>query len=41
MVNGTGEDELENKRQELTAALKTIMARADASFGSPGPVKGE
>jgi len=41
MVNGTGEDELENKRQELTAALNTIMARADASFGSPGPVKGE
>jgi hypothetical protein len=41
MVNGTSEDELENKRQELTAALKTIMARADASFGSPGPVKGE
>ena len=41
IVNGTGEEELENKRQELTAALNTIMARADASFGSPGPVKGE
>ena len=41
IVNGTGEEELENKRQELTAALNTIMARADASFGSPAPVKGE
>jgi lysophospholipid acyltransferase (LPLAT)-like uncharacterized protein len=41
IVNGTGEEELENKRRELTAALNTIMARADASFGSPGPVKGE
>jgi len=41
IVNGTGEEELENKRQELTAALNTIMARADASFGSPGPAKGE
>jgi lysophospholipid acyltransferase (LPLAT)-like uncharacterized protein len=41
IVNGTGGEELENKRQELTAALNTIMARADASFGSPGPAKGE
>jgi len=41
IVNGTGEEELENKRQELTAALNTIMARADASFDSPGPAKGE
>ncbi len=39
IVNGTGEEELENKRKELTAALNTIMARADASFGSPGPLK--
>lgn len=39
IVNGTGEEELENKRKELTAALNTIMARADASFGSPGPRK--
>jgi hypothetical protein len=36
IVNGTGEEELENKRRELTAALNTIMARADASFDSPG-----
>jgi len=39
IVSGTGEEELENKRKELTAALNTIMARADASFGSPGPRK--
>ena len=39
IVNGTGEEELENKRKELTAALNTIMARADASFGSPVPRK--
>jgi len=39
IVNGIGEEELENKRKELTAALNTIMARADASFGSPGPRK--
>jgi hypothetical protein len=41
IVNGTGEEELENKRKVLTAALNTIMARADASFGSPSPAKGE
>ena len=41
IVNGTGEEELENKQKELTAALNTLMARADASFGSPGPAKGE
>lgn len=40
-VNGTGEEELENKRKELAVALNTIMARADAFFGSPGPAKGE
>jgi lysophospholipid acyltransferase (LPLAT)-like uncharacterized protein len=32
IVNGTGEEELENKRKELADALNTIMARADASF---------
>ncbi len=41
IVNGTGEEELENKRKELTIALNTIMALADASFDSPGPAKGE
>lgn len=41
IVNGTGEEELENKRKELTVALNTIMARADAFFVSPGPAKGE
>jgi lysophospholipid acyltransferase (LPLAT)-like uncharacterized protein len=41
IVNGTEEEELENKRKELTVALNTIMARADASFGAPGPAKGE
>jgi len=41
VVNGTDEEELENKRKELTVALNTIMARADAAFGAPGPVKGE
>ncbi len=41
IVNGTGEEELENKRKELAAALNSIMARADASFGSRGPAKGE
>jgi len=39
IVNGTGEEELENKRKELTAALNAIMARADASFGSSNPGK--
>jgi lysophospholipid acyltransferase (LPLAT)-like uncharacterized protein len=41
IVNGTGEEELENKRKELTAALNTIMARADASFALLSPAKGE
>jgi lysophospholipid acyltransferase (LPLAT)-like uncharacterized protein len=41
IVNGTDEEELENKRKELTVALNTIMARADASFGAPGPAEGE
>jgi hypothetical protein len=41
IVNGTGEEELENKRKELAAALNAIMARADASFGLPDPAKGE
>lgn len=41
MVNGTGNEELENKRNALTVALNTIMTRADASFGSPDPAKGE
>lgn len=41
IVNGTGEEELEGKRKELTVALNTIMARADAFFVSPGPAKGE
>jgi len=41
IVNGTGEEDLESKRKELTDALNTIMARADASFGSPNPAEGE
>jgi lysophospholipid acyltransferase (LPLAT)-like uncharacterized protein len=41
IVNGAEEEELENKRKELTVALNTIMAEADASFGVPGPAKGE
>ncbi len=41
IVNGTGEEELENKRKELAAALNSIMARADASFRSPDAAKGE
>jgi lysophospholipid acyltransferase (LPLAT)-like uncharacterized protein len=41
IVNGTEEEELENKRKELTVALNTIMAKADASFGVPNPAKGE
>jgi lysophospholipid acyltransferase (LPLAT)-like uncharacterized protein len=40
IVNGTGEEELENKRIELADALNTIMARADASFGPASPGKG-
>lgn len=40
-VNGTGEEELENKRKELAAALNSIMARADKFFVSSGPAKGE
>jgi len=39
-VNGTGEEELENKRKALTVALNTIMARADASFRSSSSGKG-
>jgi len=41
IVNGTGDEELENKRKELTIALNTIMARADASFGHTGNGKGD
>ena len=41
IVNGTGEEELENKRKELTASLNAIMAKADAIFRPPAPVKGE
>jgi lysophospholipid acyltransferase (LPLAT)-like uncharacterized protein len=33
-VNGTSEEELENKRRELTDALNRIMARADRMMGS-------
>jgi hypothetical protein len=32
VVNGTSEEELENKRRELTDALNGIMARADRSI---------
>jgi lysophospholipid acyltransferase (LPLAT)-like uncharacterized protein len=35
-VNGTSEEELENKRRELTDALNRIMARADRMTGSAG-----
>ncbi|MEK6744586.1 MAG: lysophospholipid acyltransferase family protein [Nitrospirota bacterium] len=41
LVSGTGEEELENKRNELTVALNTLMARADAYFGSSSPAEGE
>ena len=41
IVNGTGEEELENKRKELTVALNVLMARADAFFGPASPAKGE
>ncbi len=41
IVNGTGEEELENKRKELAASLNAIMARADAIFRPPDPAKGE
>ena len=40
IVNGTGEEEMENKKKELTDALNTIMARADASFGPASTGKG-
>ena len=33
-VNGTSEEELENKRRELTDALNRIMAQADRMMGS-------
>jgi lysophospholipid acyltransferase (LPLAT)-like uncharacterized protein len=39
LVNGTGVEELENKRKELTVALNALMARADAFFGSSGSSK--
>jgi len=32
IVNGIGEEELENKRKELEAALNRLMAQADAYF---------
>jgi len=32
IVNGTGEEELENKRKHLTGSLNAIMAKADAIF---------
>jgi lysophospholipid acyltransferase (LPLAT)-like uncharacterized protein len=35
MVNGTSEEELENKRKEVAAALNSLMARADAYFQDP------
>jgi lysophospholipid acyltransferase (LPLAT)-like uncharacterized protein len=41
IVNGTGEEELENKRKQLTASLNAIMAKADAISLQPHPVKGE
>jgi lysophospholipid acyltransferase (LPLAT)-like uncharacterized protein len=34
IVNGIGEEELENKRKELEAALNRLMAQADAYFAS-------
>ena len=41
IVNGTGEEELENKRKELTVALNALMARADAFFSHKAALKGE
>jgi hypothetical protein len=35
IVTGTSEDELENKRRELTDALNRTMARADRMFTTP------
>jgi len=32
IVNGTGEEELESKRKELTASLNALMAQADGIF---------
>ena len=40
IVKETGKEELENKRKELTDALNTIMACADAFFGPASPGKG-
>jgi lysophospholipid acyltransferase (LPLAT)-like uncharacterized protein len=37
IVNGTSEDELENKRRELTDALNRTMARADRMFTPQAP----
>jgi lysophospholipid acyltransferase (LPLAT)-like uncharacterized protein len=41
MVKGTGEEELENKRKELTASLNAIMARADGLFKPPDATEGK
>ena len=41
IVKGTSEEELEDKRKELTASLNAIMARADAIFKPPDPAQGE
>jgi lysophospholipid acyltransferase (LPLAT)-like uncharacterized protein len=40
-VSGTSEEELENKRRELTDALNRIMARADRMMGPAGTGTGE
>jgi lysophospholipid acyltransferase (LPLAT)-like uncharacterized protein len=39
-VQGTGEQELENKRKELTEALNDVMARADGMLGRRSAVQG-
>ena len=41
IVNGIGEDELENKRKLLTSSLNAITAKADAIFIQQRPAKGE
>ena len=41
MVKGTGEEELESKRRELTDALNLAMTRADELFSNKPSLKGE
>ena len=41
IVNGTGEEELENKRKELTVSLNAIMAQADGIFRPPDATEGK